>query len=98
MVSQFLLVVAIYRSLDQDAFIRETISMEVCCLLQNRRFFPHFKIGGFVSFSKSAVLSHLQNRRFFSVSEICSFVSFKIRGSNEESPPPPDIVRGEILH
>ena len=36
----------------------------------------HFKIGGFVSLSKSAILSRFQNRRFCPVFKIGDFVSF----------------------
>ena len=38
----------------------------------------HFKIGGFVSFSKSVVSSPFRNRRFCLVFKINGFVSFKI--------------------
>ena len=76
-VSQFLIVIrniiANYQQLGQDAFIRETILMAICSFfLQNRLYCPtlkspvlsHFIIGDFVSFSKSAILSHFRNRRF----------------------------------
>ena len=33
-------------------------------------------MGGFISFSKSAVLSHFRNRRFYLIFEIGGFVSF----------------------
>ena len=60
--------------------------MAVCSLSQNRpscrtlklAVLSHFKIGGFVSFSKSAVLSHFRNRRFCLIFKIGGFVSFKI--------------------
>ena len=90
MVSQFLIVIgniiANYRQLGQDAFIRETILMAMCSFLQNRPYCPtlksavlsHFIIGDFVSFSKSAILSHFRNRRFCLIFEIGGFVSFKI--------------------
>ena len=60
--------------------------MAICSLLQNRPSCPplksavlsHFKIGDFVSFSRSAILSHFRDPRFCLIFEIGGFVSFKI--------------------
>ena len=75
MVFQFLLVsgniIANYRCLGQDAFLKETILIALCSLLQNRRFRPTLE---------SAVLSHFGNRRFGLILEIGGFVSVKIAG------------------
>ena len=72
-VSQFLLVIgniiANYRSLGQDIFIRETILMTACSFLQNRRFCLTLK---------SAIFTHFRNRRFCLIFEIGGFVAFKI--------------------
>ena len=79
-------IIANYRLLGQDAFIRETTLMTICSLPQNRPSCPtlksavlsHFKIGDFVSFSRSAVLSHFRDRLFCLIFAIGGFVSFKI--------------------
>ena len=79
-------IIANHRLLGQDAFIRETTVMAICSLLQNRPSCPtlksvvlsRFKVGDFVSFSRSAVLSHFQNRLFCFIFEIGGFFSFKI--------------------
>ena len=74
-------IIAIYRYLGQDAFISETILIAICSLLQNRRFCLIFGIGGFVSFSISADLSHFRNRRICPVSRNGDFVSNEIGSS-----------------
>ena len=48
--------------------------------LQNWRFCLIYKVGGFVSFTKSAVLSHLQNWRFCIISKLAVLSHFKIGG------------------
>ena len=45
-------------------------------LLSVKQFVLFDKIGGFVSFTKSAVLSHFRNRRFRLIFGIGGFVSF----------------------
>ena len=66
-------IIANYRCLGQDIFlIRETVLMAICSLSQNRGFclfsksavLSLFKLGDFVSFSKSPVLFRFQNCRF----------------------------------